>query len=148
MRNSPLDLEPQTSTFVTLAERLTDEVMGFREAERQLSRLRERYSMEGPPKPPPEVAKYQRSQAVRLAQTVRHVRAVEDLKRRDFVLLPRGVCSEGNALHRVKHRVPRQPLDVLRTRSTILCNSDSVRLAYLPVPSNEVLVYSPILAHA
>ena len=52
--------------------------------------------------------------------------------------------AQGNCLHRSPEATP---LRVIRTRSPILANSPRVEHAFLPSPSSEVLVFSPILAH-
>ena len=54
--------------------------------------------------------------------------------------------AQGNALYRVPNAAEEGHL--VRTRSPILANSSRLQRVFDPSPSNEVLVYSPILAHS
>ena len=83
-----------------------------------------------------------------LEAVTQHLRRVDEHLLQDFALLPRCVCSKGNALFRAPARPDDPPSRFIRTSSVILANSSRLQRAYDPSPCNEVMVYSPILAHS
>ena len=55
-------------------------------------------------------------------------------------------ASQGNALYRAPGSTP--PPGLISTNSPILGNSSRARRVFAPTPSNEVMIYSPILSQS
>ena len=82
---------------------------------------------------------------------LQHVDAVDLHVHRDYVLMHRDVCAAPNALFKAPltpEEEEEERANAIHTRSPILQNASSLELTYRPVPSCELMVQSPILAHS
>ena len=81
-----------------------------------------------------------------------HVENVDEFVESGYVVLQRTRCGAANKLFSSEHDADDDHdaarLGLVPTSSTILAHSTSLRSAFPPRPSREVLIYSPILAHS
>ena len=136
------------SRLVPRVDALQHELASYAEASQRLHAMAQRYlkgNAFAPEGPPEELLERYLRHRAEYAVALDHTLAVESHTRQSFVLLPRASLSEGSVLH----RAPRGSHPKLAsTRSLILANSPSTSVHFLPYPSSEVLVFSPILAHS